>query len=134
MRWSPPDAGIISGARRNRKGRSVEVVIVWRGDDAFTRDLKKPLRRRSAAHRSIAAAASHVNRMRCSVSRVCQNSQETRAWSKKTWFSERSTRLQRALTVSADEPAAVLLPVELARNPKRAQIWFEAATIPWMPE
>jgi hypothetical protein len=39
-------------------------------------DPKKPLRRRPAAHRRTATAASHVNSMRRSVSRVRQNPQE----------------------------------------------------------
>ena len=49
---------------------------VCRLPDGGSRDPKKPLRRRPAAHRRTATAASHVNSMRRSVSRVRQNPQE----------------------------------------------------------
>ncbi len=45
--------------------------------DGRGRDLEKPTRRHSAAHRGSADAASHINGMRCSAPCVRQNSQET---------------------------------------------------------
>jgi hypothetical protein len=52
------------------------IKIGCRLPDGGSSDPKKPLRRRPAAHRRTATAASHVNSMRRPVSRVRQNPQE----------------------------------------------------------
>ena len=57
-----------------REGRQPRPL--YRLPDGGSGDPKKPLRRHPAAHRRTATAASHVNSMRRSVSRVLQNQQE----------------------------------------------------------
>ena len=69
--------------------------------------IPKPLRRHPAADRGTATAASHVNSMRRSVSRVHQNQQETCVLTAKSSALSLFDWLRRASASSADGPAAV---------------------------